>query len=278
MFLRLPDGAREAVLHALGRYAPWDERFDFTPPPLHDGEVVGAPDFVGIGVQKAGTTWWYELIASHPGVSARRDLHKERHFFDRFAARPFGPDEAACYRAWFPRSPGKMTGEWTPDYLSMPWAPALVARAAPETKLLVLLRDPVERLQSGLAHQLAARKRLNPEATMNAVIRGYYHEALARWMHHFEPGRFLLLQYEQCVTDPHGQLARTYEFLGLDAFEPEGVGRPVNETRLPVALDSATRRRLAELYADDVLALATKYEGIDLDLSLWPNFDFLVER
>ena len=60
-----------AALHGLGRYAPWEERFDFTPPAPGPAEEVGAPDFVGIGVQKAGTTWWYTLMLSHPDVSLR---------------------------------------------------------------------------------------------------------------------------------------------------------------------------------------------------------------
>ena len=94
-FSKLPPPARLAVLHARGRYAPWEEGFDFTPPTLGAGEVAGAPDFVGIGVQKAGTSWWYELIAAHPQVTARPDLHKERHYFDRFAMKAFGPAEVA---------------------------------------------------------------------------------------------------------------------------------------------------------------------------------------
>src|SRR6516162_10204326 len=86
---KLPPSWRLATLHALGRYAPWEPQFDFTPPELRPGEVTGAPDFVGIGVQKAGTTWWYSLLAAHPDVSSRLDIHKERHFFDRFATMAF---------------------------------------------------------------------------------------------------------------------------------------------------------------------------------------------
>ena len=275
VFLALPAGVQRTALHVFGRYAPWEDGFDFSPPPPHDGEIVGAPDFVGIGAQKAGTTWWYGLIAAHPGVATRPDLHKERHFFDRYAARTFGPDDAACYRAWFPRLPGTVTGEWTPDYLHLPWVPDLLAQAAPDARLLVLLRDPVERFRSGLAHERVSRK-ATADASEAAVARGFYDEALARWTAHFEPNRFLFLQYERCVAEPRSQLARTYEFLGLEPFTPERLERRVSETRHAVELDQATRHRLAELYAPDVLALTTKYPGLDLDLSLWPNFTNLV--
>ncbi len=140
------------MLHALGKFAPWEEGFDQKPPRLNPGEVLGAPDFVGIGAQKAGTSWWYQLICLHPDVYARPDIHKERHYFDRYAVRPYGPEQSERYRAWFPRPVGRLSGEWTPDYLSMPWVPDLMSRAAPEAKFLVILRDPVERIASGLAH------------------------------------------------------------------------------------------------------------------------------
>ena len=53
-------------------------------PVLAPGETNGPPGFVGIGVQKAGTSWWYRLVVDHPQVSHRPSIHKERHFFARF--------------------------------------------------------------------------------------------------------------------------------------------------------------------------------------------------
>ena len=122
-FARLPPTARRSVLHSLGKYAPWEDGFDPTPPQARDGEIVGPPDFVGIGVQKAGTTWWFDAICAHPDVFSRADIHKERHFFGRYAVRPFGPADCSLYHGWFPRPPDSLTGEWTPDYIHCPWVP-----------------------------------------------------------------------------------------------------------------------------------------------------------
>ena len=274
----LPPQARRAVLHAFDRYAPWEEGFDLTAPTLHKGEATGPPDFVGIGAQKCGTTWWYELIAAHPHVACRDDIHKERHFFNRYATRSFGPADCSLYLEWFPRPHGMITGEWTPDYLHLPWVPALLAQAAPETRLLVLLRDPVERFRSGLSHHRRDRGRLDPDVYADAVARGFYNQALTAWTTHFPRRQLLVLQYERCVADPLGQLARTYRFLGLDPFVPEGIERRVSGTTDFVPLDEDARSRLADLYAPDANALATNFPEFELDIGLWTNFSSSLAR
>ena len=269
-FARFPPAARRSILHALGKYAPWEDGFDSTPPELGPNDVTGPPDFVGIGAQKAGTTWWFDAICAHPGVYSRDDIHKERHFFDRYAVRPFGPAESSSYHDWFPRPGGTLTGEWTPDYMHFGWVPALLAQAAPRTRLLVLLRDPVERFRSGLAHHRRDRGRLTAETHQDALARGLYGDALRRWAACFSPEQILVLQYERCRADPAAQLARTYRFLGLDPFVHEGIEKRVNVTERTPDLEEDVRRRLVQVYEPDVRALAQRFP--EIDLGLWPNF------
>jgi len=275
-FVRIPPAQRLAILHGLGRYAPWEAKFDFTPPLPAPGEETGPPDFVGIGVQKAGTTWWYQLLSEHPGVSTRADLHKERHFFDRFGTRPFGSSDVEDYQGWFPRRRGSLAGEWTPDYFTLPWVPPLLREAAPEARLLLILRDPVERFRSGLAHQQSVGVSRDGATIADAVERGFYDRALTRWLEHFELEQLLVLQHERCITDFEAQLATTFAFLGL---EPPGadVGSPPRSRTIAPhpALPDDVRRRLVDLYAPDVVALATRLP--DVDLASWPNFAHLAE-
>src|SRR6266516_2935809 len=141
-FLALPPRTRRVVLRAFGRRAPWDPGFDFHAPDCPPGLKTGPPSFVGVGVQKAGTTWWFSLIERHPGVYAHPGFHKERHFFSQFWARDFSDADVAEYHRWFPRPPGMLTGEWTPDYASAHWVAPMLHAAAPEAKLLLMLRDP----------------------------------------------------------------------------------------------------------------------------------------
>lgn len=271
-FRRLPYPVRSAVLHRFGRYAPWEEGFDFTPPAPGPGETTGPPDFVGIGAQKAGTTWWYGLIAAHPAVADPPGIHKERHYLSRFGNRAFGPAEVAGYHGWFPRGAACLAGEWTPDYLHYPWVPPLLARAAPEARLLVLLRDPVERFRSGLAHEARTGRPPTPPIVADAVARGLYDQELERWWGRYAPDRILVLQYERCVADPAGELERTYAFLGIDpGFRPPTLERAVSASPWEApALDHELRQRLVDLYTPDVLALAKRCA--EIDLALWPHF------
>ncbi len=237
----LPPPARRAVLHAFGRYAPWEDGFDFTAPPRREDEVVGPPDFVGIGAQKSGTTWWYDLVAAHPEVSCRADIHKERHFFGRFAVRSFEEGDTEMYRSWFPRPETRVTGEWTPDYLHQSWVPPLLQKAAPDARLLVLVRDPVERFRSGLAHHGRHTGRLIADVYADAVVRGLYGRWLEHWLKHFPSDHILVLQYEHCVADPAGQIERTYRFLGLSPFTPPDLRRRVSASGELVALGADAR-------------------------------------
>jgi hypothetical protein len=267
---RIPPLWQSVLLHARGDYAPWEDGFDFTPPTLGPGEVVGPPDFVGVGVQKAGTSWWYELILEHPGVYERPGIPKERHYLSRFCVEPFGPAEAAAYRGWFPRVAGTITGEWTPDYLAYPWVAPVLASVAPSARILVLVRDPVERYRSGLSFRLRLGAPHTSATAADAVRQGYYARHLRRLLEFFPADQILVQQYEQCRAEPSAQLARTYAFLGLDAFEPAEVRREVNVSeggKVELAPEVATR--LGDLYRADAHELAVLVPS--LDLSLWPS-------
>jgi hypothetical protein len=243
------------------------------PPPCPPGQATGPPDFVGVGAQRAGTTWWHTLIAAHPGVHVPARAPKELHFFDTLTP-PRRPsrDMAHRYHRYFPRPAGTITGEWTPRYLHDFWIPPLLAAAAPDAAILVLLRDPVERFRSGLTLALsrtggAHRKLLTNEA----LSRGMYWTQLSRLYKWFPPERVLVLQYEQCASHPGRELARTYAFLGVDPdFRPSGLRQRVNGTPgQKVTLSAPQKDWLREEYQDDVSALGANVPG--LDLSLWTS-------
>jgi hypothetical protein len=259
-----------------------DGGIDMPPPPpaCPPGWRTGPPDFIGVGVQRCGTTRWFDLISAHPEVirAARR---KELHYFYRFYAGGCTLAELARYHEYFPRGAGHKTGEWTPVYSSAPWIPRLLAAAAPDARLLVLLRDPVERYLSGLQVDITVAERrgapLSRYAPLEQFVRGLYHAQLAGLLRHFERSQVLVLQYERCTLEPRSELRRTFEFLGLEdtEFAPELDAHPTHQPEKP-ELDADTRSAYVQSYRDDVLSLIESFP--EIDVRLWPNFADLADR
>jgi Sulfotransferase domain len=247
-------------------------------PDCPEGWTLGPPGFVGIGAPRSGTSWWFRAIVAHRDVSFIRGNHaKEVTYFGPSREDVPSPEEITGYHAYFPRSPEAPTvGEWTPDYMYSPALPAQLEQAAPGARVLVLLRDPVDRFVSGNARgrRLAAEEGIRgaeDEIAARNTERGMYAEPVARALDAFGDDRVLVLQYERCQVDYTGQLRRTHEFLGLD---PErGLAPPQRPPRARAESD-AERARLGELYAPDVRRLAERVP--ELDVTLWPSVaDFL---
>jgi hypothetical protein len=224
-----------------------------------------------LGAADAGSRWWLTLVADHPEVTPGHASPDAAHYFAPYCTEPFGPAEVAGFHAWFPRRPGRIIGYWSPDALAHPWVAPLLARAAPRAQVLVLVRDPVERLLDGLARTADERPAHPGSYLSDAVERGYYADQLERLVESYPADQVRVLQYERCVADPVGSLARTYEFLGVD---PGHLARPTDPPTLgadrPVhRLDAATLARLRELYAADMARVASLLPGFDPDL--WPS-------
>jgi hypothetical protein len=152
------------------------------------------------------------------------------------------------------------------------WTPALLRQAAPEARLLVLPRDPVERCRSG---RTLAENRLPVGSTARAAAnaafsRGLYADQLLRLRRVFPQEQVLVLQYEQCVADPGRLLEQTFLFLGLEpvTLGAEQLAQRVNASAgSKITLTSWQRYELAARYAPENERLAHLVP--DLDLSLW---------
>jgi hypothetical protein len=246
------------------------------PPDIPEGWTTGPPDFVGVGAQRAGTTWWSRCIRKHDQVAPRLGLPKELHYFNRFWNGEVPEDFADTYHRLFPRGEGMIAGEWTPRYMHDFWTIPLLRQAAPDARILVMLRDPVQRYLSGVARaQHKAQEDggdLNLVAAGDALARSHYGEQVARVFEHFRREQVQVLQLERCQAAPEAELRRTYEFLGIDASaEPP---KQLFEQRAGAGTKPTLRDDLrSELVArlrDDVELLS----GLcpDIDVALWPDF------
>jgi hypothetical protein len=228
------------------------------------------PDFLIIGAQKAGTTALYSYLRRHPEITG--PAWKEVSFFDRHYHRG-----EAWYRGNFPLLRRQHTGEASPSYLIHPLAPQRVAALLPDVRLIVLLRDPVDRALSHYYHEVAlGREPLSFEAALEREeertrgevermledpgyfshawwdftyrARGRYAEQLERWLAVFRPEQLLVLRSDELAERPGPTYARVLEFLGSAPHELEGY--PLVFTREYPDMKPETRRMLADYYAE----------------------------
>lgn len=177
------------------------------------------PDFLGLGAQRAGTTWLDHVLRCHPEIylPVRR---KEVHYFDQNFHRGTGwyasffppPDRAAEYRR---------IGEITPRYLFEPRAPERIARLLPNCRMIVLLRNPVTRLYSqyGLhVRDLGERRAFGEFASAHpeAFERGLYSRQLSRYFALLERSRFLIVIYEEVMARREEAIDALASFLEVD--------------------------------------------------------------
>lgn len=245
---------------------------------MSESVVTGPPDFVGVGTQRSGTTWWQRLLKDHPDIRTPRNRKKEQHFFDRFGKRPMKDGDVAAYHDLFPRKEGQLAGEWTPRYMRDVWGPRVLARAAPDAKLLVMFRDPVERYRSGVLHSSARKAgRKMTWLSTDAVERGRYADQLKRVYDYFDEQQVLVLQYERCIAEALEQYRRTLDFIGAADHVPAEItrtrGTPTRSRREPIWDDLAIA--LTREFEEQVAELAELVP--DLDLSLWKNFAHLAD-
>lgn len=242
------------------------------------------PDFLIIGAMKAGTTALFNYISDHPWITPA--LKKELFFFSN--ENPFWRN-ALWYRAHFPlfleriqaRRAGKklLTGEATPGYLFHPLAPARIKKTVPRVKLIILLRNPVDRayahyqnitrsnnekltFEKGLERErqmyLDQKNSLNLEKnnslnlhylTYSYVGRSMYIDQIERWLEHYRREQMLIVESRRLQNDPRQTLETVFNFLDLPVSNypfPQQFTR-YNAFSYP-PMNPATRQELVEFF------------------------------
>lgn len=252
---------------------------------------IRGPDFVGIGAPKSGTSWWYEAMISHPRVFPHRLFDedeflatKELHYFTQFGWNGPSRKQSDTYKAAFASPNEAVTGEWSALYFMHPLSLRYLSECSPETKILLMLRNPIDRFVSHVNHLVKNRGLAfglsgdwlkyfeKYSATSEAFLHSCYARGLTELCQRFEREQILCLQYELCKSEPEKQLEKTFSFLGLDAtFSPKSMTRPVNKQGYVIEKPGEkSRELLAELFMNDVEK--TKEFFPDLDIGLWPDF------
>src|SRR4051812_13577463 len=220
------------------------------------------PDFLIAGVPKAGTTALHAALVRHPGLFL--PAVKEPKFFLTDGRPPAtgGPGDVQTYQehVWRPEDyealfdpapPGARLGEATPFYLYERGGHERIKALVPSARLILLLRDPVDRAHSNWTHLWNAG--LEPEADFLAACRaeperkaagwagfwhyislGRYGEQVQHLYRHFPREQVLLLRYRELKDAPGATLDRVCAFLGVEtglltSIPRENVNRHVVE-------------------------------------------------
>ncbi len=230
------------------------------------------PDWVGLGVQRAGTTRMHRLITAHPDTEIVRDLSgkevKEIHWFDE----PLADDQPAedlAYHAWFQAPTDKVVGEWTPRYLYDLWPIDRIASSCPSTKFVVLLRDPMDRLRSALSFYDQRGVTVDRDTVREAIWRGLYARQLTYLFERVDRHKVFIGTYEQTRLDTIGELRRLYAFLDLDpSFEPPSSLLEVRiNAATPLAVPNSVLMPAWSLYEQDRAELEALLP--DADFTHW---------
>jgi hypothetical protein len=177
------------------------------------------------------------------------------------------------YASLFDEARGRLAGEITPAYSCLSEsAISHVYGLMPETKLILLLRDPIDRAWSHARMDLkrtAGRyvDRIDNseyEAHFNGVssrLRGDYLGAIRRWRSHFSENQIFVGFYDDILANPEDLLLKIFRFLEVTATEsnlPSTVRTRVNAGER-AAIPTELHQYLAALYVDDMRELARKY-------------------
>lgn len=257
------------------------------------------PDFLIIGAKRGGTTSLYNYLLEHPCVVPlipRVQNIKGVHFFDTNFHRGL-----LWYRSHFPSRPYRgwheqrlehftVTGEASPYYLFHPRAASRAARILPDARLIVLLRDPIDRAYSHYreryrhgAEVLTFEEALEQEEDRLAgeeerlsqddgyysfvhehfgyVSQGLYLEALRRWIDLFGRDRLLILTSEEFFARPEETYGVVLRFLRLPSWHLSAYSRfNYHEGQ---SMSPSTRQRLNERFMPENRRLA-EYLGMEL--------------
>jgi len=207
---------------------------------------MAKPSFIGIGAQKCASTWIYRVLEDHPEVAV--SAPKELDFFSYHYERGF-----QWYERHFGEGPHiRARGELSPSYFCDPRAPERARRYEPELRLILALRDPVQRAYSNHLHEIRLGHFRGDDLGFEAGLQNNpmyleqsrYARHLRRWLECFSLRRTLVLIQEEIERDPWGEARRLYAFLGVDPGHRSAFlhrrANPSYAERLP-GVDALTR-------------------------------------
>jgi len=233
------------------------------------------PDFFVIGAGRTGTTSLYHYLDQHPSLS--KSAYDELGYFDDNYHLGL-----SWYRSLFPsiftkyliklKTNNFMTYDVTPSYVRRPWNAKRIKKLFPDTKLIVILRNPVDRTYSHyhLAEQFGETRTFEEivkedmdnilnwnvdlkddnyfanKVEKSFLARGFYAEQLSIWFKLFSKNQIMIVSSEQLASDTKNTMNSIFQFLNLPKFEIPNT-KKVNVSQYS-KMNSSTRKLLINFF------------------------------
>ncbi len=185
------------------------------------------PDFLYIGTSKAGSTWIFKALSWHPQIYMYSG--KNLGFFSSH----FDNGWEWYLSNFHPEPQHKVVGEVSHSYLTSEAACERIHEFLPDVKLLVCLREPVQRtfsdyldgIKNGKLHGSLEEEL---ERTPSLINKSRYGTHIARYLERFDRDQIHIARFDELVSAPDRYAAKIFEFLGVDVLEiPESLQRKV---------------------------------------------------
>jgi len=256
------------------------------------------PNFFVVGAQRAGSTSLYEFLKQTEDVFVSHI--KEPNYFTSIDGAYLSPppirDEKKYLRLFKKVKDEKAIGDCSPIYLRDPKSAELIHKVIPDAKIVIILRDPVERAYSqyllrvsnGMTLSFSEAIKMasdeNGDDRKGRILNaGWYFEQVKKYLDTFGAKQVKILIFEEFVKDPKKSIKEILEFLGVDSDPPESIDVAHNlltkpRGKLAVALlqnkiiRQAGRKVLSQSAGDIVLK---KILGKKIDKPKMPQQDRL---
>lgn len=230
--------------------------------------------FLGIGAQKAGTTWLHTMLSQHPMLKLPQA--KELHYWDK----QFPQSPVQNYLNFFQQA-DRVEGEITPSYASLPVATIqVIHQHLPQLKLIYSLRNPIDRAWSAACMFLTRAQMELEEASdqwfldhfysKNSRLRGDYETCIRHWTAIYPKENLLLLDYDQIKSEPTAVLQRCCAHLELPDFTESQLKSMLLTAKIfegqGYELRPALKQALIRLYTPQIHSLSLYLKQ---DLSHW---------
>jgi hypothetical protein len=213
-----------------------------------------------IGAMKCGTTTLHFLLQQHPGIAMGEK--KELNFFTRWEA----PTADKYLRRAFPdldKTRHIYTLDSSTNYaktLPFPEAPGRLAAMPGHKRLVYMMRNPIDRIESQLTHHLKRGRTIDAKAVERAIHVSRYALHIDIYASLGLRPDMLLLDFDDLVADPVATARRVFEFMDIEPV-PVEFERPRNvrqtEERYTTPEDEA---RYTDLLRDDVRQLIDRHK------------------